>query len=254
VPERAATWTDARLADTRFGEVRWYASIDSTNRCLLDAATAGAPEGVVAVADAQTAGRGRLGRTWVAPSGASLLVSVLLRPAIPADALGLVTAAAGLAAVDAVRDCTGVAARLKWPNDLVVDDRKLAGILAEKRGDAVVIGMGLNVAWDEFPDELATTATACNLCGGRPTSREELLVHWLVALDTRLDALDRVVDDARAASATLGRRVRVELPDRSYDGDAVDVDQLGHLLVRTDDGACETVTTADVVHLRAGPG
>jgi BirA family biotin operon repressor/biotin-[acetyl-CoA-carboxylase] ligase len=244
---------DPRLEGTRFASVQWFASIDSTNRHLLAEAARGASDGLVAVADEQRAGRGRLGRTWVAPPGASLLVSVLLRPHLEPERLALVTIAAGIAAIDAVAELGDVHARLKWPNDVVVDDRKLAGILAERSGDAVVVGMGLNVSWETFPDEIAATATACNLCGARPVERDELLVAWLRAFDAWLDDLDRVVPAARSRSATVGRTVRIELPGETYTADAVALTDLGHLRVRRADGREETITSADVVHLRPIP-
>ncbi len=189
MPGEPVSWTDVRLAGTRFDDVRWFDRIDSTNRYLLDRAAEGAPEGLVAVADEQTAGRGRLGRTWVAPPGSALLVSALLRPRLAVDRTHLVTLAAGLAALDAVRALTGVQAGLKWPNDVVVDDRKLAGILAEADGvGAVVVGMGCNVRPDVLPADLASIATAVSL------DRGELLVAWLRAYD------------ALARRARLGRR------------------------------------------------
>src|SRR5580692_10569135 len=153
-------------AGTRFGPVRRFAEIDSTNRYLLDAARAGAPEGAVAVADYQRAGRGRLGRRWEAPPGSNLLVSVLLRPRLAVEELHLCTVAVALAASAACEQGAGVVPDLKWPNDLMVGDRKLGGILAEAlpagtsaadaddgtgRGStnapAVVVGLGLNVGW-----------------------------------------------------------------------------------------------------------
>jgi BirA family biotin operon repressor/biotin-[acetyl-CoA-carboxylase] ligase len=251
MPEAPATWGDDRLRETRFTDVRWFSSLDSTNRYLLDEAARGAPEGVVAVADEQHAGRGRHGRTWVAPKGASLLVSVLVRPRLAADRRHLVTLAAAAAAADAVASVAGVQAAVKWPNDLVVADRKLAGILAEATADAVVVGMGLNVQWDAFPDELAPIATACNLCGDRSATREDLLVAWLQGLDARLDGIDAVLAEVRGRSATLGRRVRVELDGGSFVGDAVDLDPAGHLVVRGEDGEDVVVAAGDVVHLRA---
>ena len=146
---------------TRFGDVRRFAEIDSTNRYLLDLARHGAPEGTVVVADHQSAGRGRLGRRWEAPLGANLLVSVLLRPDVPVDELHLCTVAVALAATDACARVSGLVPELKWPNDLMVGERKLAGILAESLvgapGDgperrnesaaAVVVGVGVNVRW-----------------------------------------------------------------------------------------------------------
>ena len=115
----------------RFHSVREFDELDSTNRYLLEEARRGSPEGVVAVADHQTAGRGRLGRTWEAPPGSSLLMSVLLRPPLEAPQLYLATAAVALSTAAACRRAAGTDARCKWPNDLVVDDRKLAGVLAE---------------------------------------------------------------------------------------------------------------------------
>jgi BirA family biotin operon repressor/biotin-[acetyl-CoA-carboxylase] ligase len=221
---------------TRFGDIRRFKSIDSTNRYVLECAATGAPEGLVAVADEQSAGRGRLGRTWIAPPGGALLVSVLLRPALPPDRLHLVTLAAALALVDVVPE----AARVKWPNDVVVDDRKLAGILAESDGDgAVVVGMGCNVRSDWFPAELRETATATSV------ERDQLLDAWLSAFDGRLDALDDVIDDVRAQSATIGRHVRVELSAETFEGTATALTAEGYLVV--DD---RIVTAADVVHLR----
>jgi BirA family biotin operon repressor/biotin-[acetyl-CoA-carboxylase] ligase len=198
----------------------------------------------------QTAGRGRLGRTWVAPPGASLLVSVLLRPQLAVTRVHLLTVAAGLAAIDAVQSLAGIDARLKWPNDVVVDDRKLAGILAEANGGAVVVGMGLNVRWTDFPAEIAQAATACNLESDTPVARDALLDVWLRTFDERLRDLDAVADDAVRASATLGRRVRVELPAETFEADAVALTPEGHLRVRRADGSEVSVAAGDVVHLR----
>ncbi len=251
MPEGTASWHDARLDSTRFRPVHWFTQIDSTNRYLLDEAARGAAEGMVAVADEQSAGRGRLGRSWVAPPGASLLVSVLLRPDGPRDRWSLVTIATALAAADAVAAETGIAARLKWPNDLVVADRKLAGILAEAEpGGGLVVGMGINVHWDALPPDLAEIATACNLCGGRPVTREQLLVTWLTGLDRRLDALNGVVREAEQRSATVGRRVRVEMPGETFEAVAVGLDTDGHLRVVRDDGRDEAIAAGDVVHVR----
>jgi BirA family transcriptional regulator, biotin operon repressor / biotin---[acetyl-CoA-carboxylase] ligase len=237
VPPGPATWSDARLSETRFGDVRWFDVVDSTNRYLLACAAGGDPEGVVAVADEQTAGRGRLGRSWIAPPGAALLVSVLLRPELPVDRVHLVTLAAALAALDAVGDAR---ARVKWPNDVVVDDRKLAGILAEADANgAVIVGMGCNVRDDWFPDELRDIAIACAI------ERTELLVAWLRAYDARLNALDGVVADAAARSATIGRTVRVEIPGETFTGVARALTEEGYLVV--DD---RVVMAGDVVHVR----
>jgi len=235
----------------RSHEVRWFDSLDSTNRYLLDEARRGAPEGLVAVADYQTAGRGRRGRGWVAPPGASLLVSVLLRPALAPEQTPLVMMACGVAMVDAVARVAGFIPALKWPNDLVVGDRKLVGILAERDGDAVVVGAGVNVEWRAFPAELAETATACNLEAGHSVDRRELLAAYLAELDLRYADLDRV-DEYRTRLATLGRRVRVERPDGDLVGRAVGIGAIGQLRVEDDGGDVLEVHVGDVVHLRDG--
>jgi BirA family biotin operon repressor/biotin-[acetyl-CoA-carboxylase] ligase len=139
-------------AGTRFAEVRWFEELDSTNRYLLHEARRGAAEGLVVVADHQSAGRGRLGRRWEAPRAANLLVSVLLRPRLPMAARHLASAVVALAAADACVALGGIAVDVKWPNDLLVGGRKLAGVLAEADVGAedrspVVVGIGINVAW-----------------------------------------------------------------------------------------------------------
>lgn len=229
--------------------MRWsierVAQVDSTNRVLLDRARAGAPEGLVLVADHQTAGRGRLGREWHAAPGDALLVSALLRPDLPARALYRVTMAAGLAALAAV-EVSGAA--LKWPNDVLVEDAKLAGILAESvivgdRVDAVVVGMGLNVRSGALPDG----AVALDALGGE-ADRDVVLDRWLVALGGLL-WVDDLLDRYRAASATLGSAVRIELGSEVVTGVATGITEEGHLLV----GGRE-IAVADVVHLRPATG
>ncbi len=231
-------------------EIRWFDSLDSTNRYLLDEARAGAPHGLVAVADYQTAGRGRRGRDWVAPPGASLLVSVLLRPTLTPERAPLVTMACGVAMAEAIARVAGFTPGLKWPNDLVVNDRKLVGILAEADAGAVVVGVGVNVEWHEFPAELAETATACNLEAGHPVDRRELLEAFLAELDQRSADLDAVIAEYRTRLVTLGRRVRIERADGDFVGRAVDVGDAGQLRVEGDDGAVVEVRVGDVVHLR----
>jgi BirA family biotin operon repressor/biotin-[acetyl-CoA-carboxylase] ligase len=241
-------------------DVRRFASIDSTNTALLAAAREGAAEGLVYVADHQTAGRGRLDRRWEAPPGSSLLLSVLLRPSIAPSHAHWVTAAVGLAASDTCASVAGVQAQLKWPNDLVVDDRKLGGILAEAvvedgRVRAVVVGLGLNVNWPTpLPDELAATATACNIVAGRDIDRDALLDALLVSLGERYSpevSASALRGEERVRSATLGREVRVELPgDRVVIGRAVELADDGALLVETRPGEVVRISVGDVIHLR----
>jgi BirA family biotin operon repressor/biotin-[acetyl-CoA-carboxylase] ligase len=268
------------LAGTRFADVRWVAETGSTNADAMELARQGEAEGVVLVADHQVAGRGRLGRTWSAPPGSSLLVSILLRP--PARVAESVTMAVGLAMAEAVEDRTGVVARLKWPNDLVVDaadgtSRKVAGVLAEADWPArsalsagwsplppaervaVVVGIGVNVNWPaELPVDLAEIAASLNHLAGGDVDREALLVAFLRRLDERYGALvspgedgrQRLVAEWRARSATIGRQVRIDLGADDVVGTAVDVDGAGRLVVESLDGERRTFAVGDVVHLR----
>lgn len=198
------------------------------------------------MAEHQTAGRGRLGRTWEAPRGASLLLSVLLTPSLSPDRLHLVTAAVALSAADACDSAAGFRPGLKWPNDLVVDDRKLAGVLAEADLPAVVVGIGINVNWDT---EVPNGGVAANQVAGRAVDAEALLAELLERLSARYGDWDGIARDFRRASATVGREVRVDLADESFTGTAADISDDGHLLV--DVGMClRTVTAGDVVHLR----
>lgn len=221
-------------------DVHRFETIDSTNTWVLEQARSGAPEGLVAVADYQTAGRGRLGRVWETPAGANLLMTVLVRPAVVSYRS---LACVALAARDACASVADVSAGLKWPNDLLVDDgSKLAGVLAETDGaGAVAVGIGLNVAW-------APPGAACL---GEGVTRDEVLDALLSSLGEWLDRSDRDVAAAyRAACLTLGRAVRVDLVDGdSFEGVAADVDDEGRLLVEVN--AClRAVDVADVVHLR----
>jgi BirA family biotin operon repressor/biotin-[acetyl-CoA-carboxylase] ligase len=262
----------------RFADVRWADETGSTNADAMELARQGEREGIVLVVDHQTAGRGRAGRSWVAPPGAGLLMSVLLRP--PAPVVDLATMAVAVSAAAAVSRVAGFEPRLKWPNDLVwpgdgsAADRKLAGILAEADWPAasaisagwkepaphdravVVVGIGINVSWPaELPDDLADIAVAINHVVDRPVDREDLLIALLEELGPRYEALvagerEPLLAEWRERSATLGRSVRVDLGTDEVEGKAVDVTEQGHLVVETLEGERRTFAVGDVVHLR----
>ena len=233
-------------------DVRVLAATESTNAVVAEAARAGADEGLVVVAEHQTSGRGRLGRVWTSPPRAGLTVSVLLRPHVadPGE-WGWLPLLTGLAAAGAVRAQAGLDAVVKWPNDVLVGERKLAGVLAEAvQPGAVVIGVGLNVTTraDELPPDVAATSLAIE--DARTTDRSIVLRALLRALASTYDAWQIEPapqrDAYRAICATLGTRVRLELPDgTSVTGVADDVDVDGRLVV---DGTA--YASADVIHLR----
>ena len=234
-------------------DVHYVDHTGSTNADLLTLARAGAPAGTVLRAGHQTAGRGRLGRTWEAPPGSSLLASLLL----PTEAVPFVTVArVALAAADACRDLAFVDADLKWPNDLMVGDRKLAGLLAETDAGSpsVVVGIGCNVAWppaDERPLALRDRAVALSDLTAAPPGPAALLDGLLARLDGwMLLPSDQVLDEYRVRCAMLGERVRVEAGDQSFEGRATGITPLGELVVAVG-GASRLVSVGDVLHVRA---
>ncbi|MEU2391036.1 biotin--[acetyl-CoA-carboxylase] ligase [Streptomyces sp. NPDC007369] len=237
----------------------------STNTDLA-ARAAELPEGAVLVAEEQTAGRGRLDRSWVAPARSGLFFSVLLKPgeAVPQERWGWLTLLAGVATAAGLARAAGVDTALKWPNDLLVTveghERKAAGILAERVADGIVIGIGLNVSLTE--DELPVPeAGSLALAKAAVTDREPLLKAVLRSLEEWYgnwraaggDPAASGLQEAYAAQcATLGRHVRADLPGgRSLTGTAEAVDAEGRLVVRTEDGTHEAVGAGDVVHLRS---
>jgi BirA family transcriptional regulator, biotin operon repressor / biotin---[acetyl-CoA-carboxylase] ligase len=243
--------TAAGPEGTRFYEVGFFEEIDSTNRYLLDRARAGALEGLVAVAGHQSAGRGRLDRRWEAEVGTGLLLSVLLRPRLEEEDLHLVTLSLALAARSLCLEL-GVEARLKWPNDLVVGEEKLGGILAESLPDprALVVGLGLNVSWSP-PGATCLSEWAAGI--GRPSDLVDPLLRRLEARLSQLDGSDgrrMTLEEYRRASATIGHRVSVTLVGETLVGRALDINDHGHLLVEVD-GTVRIVTAGDVVHLRS---
>nr|WSW67163.1 biotin--[acetyl-CoA-carboxylase] ligase [Streptomyces sp. NBC_00995] len=244
--------------------------VDSTGSTNSDLAgrAASLTEGAVLVAEEQTAGRGRLDRTWTAPARSGLFFSVYLAPApVPPRQWGWLPLLAGVAAATGLARSAGVDTALKWPNDLLVtvdgEERKTGGILAERAGDGVVIGIGLNVSLrtGELP---APTAASLALAGAVSTDRETLLRGVLRSLEQWYgqwraadgDAAASGLQEAYAAGcATLGRTVRAQLPgDRTLTGEAVAIDGDGRLVLSSDDGLREPVSAGDIVHLRGAEG
>jgi BirA family transcriptional regulator, biotin operon repressor / biotin---[acetyl-CoA-carboxylase] ligase len=248
-----------------------WASLDvvartgSTNADLLVAARAGAPDRSVLVAEQQDAGRGRHARTWTSPARAGLSMSVLLRTTgVPLSVLGWLPLLAGVAVADAVQRLAEVEVTLKWPNDVLIDGRKVGGILAEVAATtpepAIVVGLGLNVSLraEELP---VPTATSLLLAEAACTDRDPLLravLRELAAREARWRSAggdpvrSGLVADYRARCSTLGRTVVVTLPQgRALNGEAVDVDDMGRLVVRDAEGVQHSVSAGDVTHVRA---
>jgi biotin-[acetyl-CoA-carboxylase] ligase BirA-like protein len=239
--------------------VRFYQSTGSTMDDAAEWARAGAEEGAVVVAETQTASRGRLGRRWISDEG-NLYFSVLFRPEI--DALPLLSPLAGVAVVRSIRQVAGLYPSIKWPNDITIGGLKVAGILAESAmsGSLIqqaVVGIGVNVALDVSTDaEIAATATSLNELAEPQVDRSELLRRILQHMDALYLDVRRgrsPIPEWRRWLDTLGQRVTVTHHGTSNVGLAEDIDDLGNLMLRTDEGELLTLTAGDIT-LRAAQG
>ena len=240
-----AAWTPLLTTRALGRAVNHYEhTLTSTNLVLKDMAKQGAPHGSLCLCEKQTAGRGRMDRTWSSPEGQGVWLSVLLRPSLPVENAPVITFCCALAMAKAVRQVTGLDAQIKWPNDLVLRGKKLCGILLEMGFDAqgyyVVAGTGLNVRAGAYPPELAHQATSIEEHGAVP-NRGAIVGKYLAALEDALTAVERdgfagIAEDFRQSCITLGSQVNVIGTDAAFTGVAEDVDVTGALLVRTEDG------------------
>ena len=238
-----------------------YPRVDTTMRVASECARDGCAEGTIVTADLQTAGRGRLGRTWVSEPGVGLYLSVVLRPRCKPDAAPILTLVAGLAVKEALEGVAGVACDIRWPNDILIRERKCCGILVEMeterdRVDYVIVGIGVNLNHLEFPPELGNTATSLRRETGRRWSRESVLEPLARSLEAcyelhQTQGAGPILESfLRASSYASGRRVIVEgLPPESPGpsrGVTAGLDSRGMLLLRADDGTVEPVVAGSV--------
>ena len=245
------------LLTTRYmgrGEALVLEETTSTNTLLKEMARSGAPAGSLCLCETQTAGKGRLGRSWHSPAGQGLWLSVLLRPQFPPESAPLVTLCAALAMAQAVNEATGLEAQIKWPNDLVLCGKKLCGILLEvgfgAAGiDYIVVGTGLNVGQAAYPADLAHQATSIQ-DHIAPPPRRELLARYLAALESAVARLEQegfagIAEDYRRRSCTLGSVVKVS-GSVEFTGVAETIDETGALLVWDQTGQLRRVLAGDV--------
>ncbi len=235
--------------------VVYHEAIDSTNTLAKALAQRGAEEGTLVIAEEQTAGRGRLGRRWLAPRGSSLLFSLIFRPDLPAERAQGLTMVCGLGTCQAISALSGLPAKLKWPNDVVLHGRKVGGILTEAsttgmRVDYVVVGIGLNVNLDvaTLPADFNATSISNEL--GRALSRSSLLQTILGQIERRylmLRAGEWPAKDWAATLETVGQRVKLCATQGILEGIATAVDEEGALVLRLDNGQLRKVHVGDIV-------
>lgn len=251
------------LQTETFGQnIHYVREIGSTNNTAKELAFAGSLEGTLVVAEEQTGGRGRLGRYWLSPPG-GIWLSLILRPRITPSEVLRISILAGVAGIETIQKVTGLKLRIKWPNDLLIDEKKVAGILTEMETEAdevhfVILGMGINANIDgcDFPPDLRENAASLSMVLGRDVDRCRIVRLLLKNLESAYEQLKsinfcNIVDLWRKHSATLGTRVRVDTIGEVIEGKAIDISDEGALIVRLDSGECKTLWSGDVTNLRS---
>lgn len=253
-----------QLTPRRLGaKLHYFAELDSTNTRAREFAEAGAPEGEIIIADAQTHGRGRLGRRWESPARLNLYFSIILRPTLAPVHAAQITLMAAVALAETLDSFITPSAEIKWPNDIVVGGRKLAGVLTEAAcaGDAieqVILGIGINVNYrrDEMPEEIRARATSLADLSGGFVERENVLARLIHALDRCYGVLEQSGFDAlrprwEARFALRGKLVRVEHLDQLIVGRARGIERDGALVLEDERGALHSVYAGDVIPLES---
>ncbi|MBR4039433.1 MAG: biotin--[Clostridia bacterium] len=233
-------------------EIVYFDETDSTNRQARILAMEGAAHGTLVLADRQTAGRGRRGRGWISPAGEGIFMTLIVRPQARPSQAAKMSLSLALAVARAIRRETGLDARIKWPNDIVIGGRKVCGLLLEmdataQKINSIAAGVGINVHQTRFDEEIAHTASSLDLLAGRRISRNALVRAFLAEFERAQTLCDEeMMCEYRGLSATIGQRVQVIALDGTYTGTAKGITQSGSLLVEDDAGALREVLAADV--------
>jgi len=251
---------EAGLATGRLGtRFHYFREIDSTNNYARGLAERGEPQGAIVIAERQTLGRGRLGRSWVSPPYVNLYCSIILRPTLPPAHTPRITLTAAVALADAIESFSPVAPVIKWPNDILAGGKKLAGVLTEavsnsQRVEFVILGIGVNLNYspDSMPPEIRERATSLSVLAGKSVSREGFLRRLLQDLDRCYGILEETGFAALAPRwdarfGLRGRRVRVEMTDRTIIGRAIGIDADGALIIDAPDGGRQRIVAGDVI-------
>lgn len=247
-------WVRSQMPDRR---IEWHTVIDSTMTEASRLAATGAPSGTVVGAEEQTAGQGRHGRSWHSEPESGLYVSIVLRRQFPLATLPALTLALGLATQEAILKATSLVCDLRWPNDVLVQSKKCAGILTQLESSAIIAGIGINVNHSSFqrasfPEELSGIATSLRMASGRTQSRERLLVELLASVDSYCDLLQTegrgpiIEMFARASSYVSGRRVCIDQDGSSLRGTTAGLNDSGFLILRGDDGSNSIIVAGGV--------
>jgi BirA family biotin operon repressor/biotin-[acetyl-CoA-carboxylase] ligase len=250
------------LQTIRFGQkkIEYYDETDSTNVRARMLAHKGAPEGTVVIAETQTQGRGRRGRTWYSPPGCGIYMSIILRPLVQPHEAPQLTLLTAVAMAETLLSFADLPFTIKWPNDILIHGKKISGILTEMamemdRVDYVVVGLGLNVNTpaEAMAEEIHEIATSLQILTGKTFSRVAILRHFLKKLEDYYALFqgrqfEVIRNRWKTLSGILGRQVKIENLDRAYQGEVVDLDQDGFLVIREADGSLQRIVAGDVLY------
>lgn len=245
--------------DTRWAgsQVYFYEEIDSTNTQAKRLAEDGAPSGILVVSDCQVKGKGRRGRTWESPKASAIYMTLMLRPQILPERASMLTLVMGLSVVQAIRSVLHIETSIKWPNDVVLNKKKLVGILTEMNAqmdyiEYLVIGIGINANMGHFPQELEDKATSLQIELGHPVNRAELVAATMKCFEENYDIFEKtqdlsgLIEAYHAVLANYNQPVRVLEPGNEYSGVARGINKKGELLVEREDGSVKTVYAGEV--------
>ncbi|MEJ5227662.1 biotin--[acetyl-CoA-carboxylase] ligase [Thermodesulfovibrio sp.] len=244
-------------------EIFIYDEVESTNSVAYELLKKGYPSGTVVIADRQTKGKGRLGRKWISPAGKNLYMSIAVKPNITPKYATMITLTSVVACTTALRRHTDIAVLIKWPNDMLVDHKKVGGILSEikiegEKIKAAVVGIGINVNMTEedIPEEIKDIATSLRICKGEEFSRALLAIEIIKEFDKWYQLLEKknrktIIDRWMQLSGTIGRQVKIVLTEREIIATAEAIDEEGRLIVKLSDGTYEKISAGDVTLLRA---
>lgn len=237
----------------------FFKEIDSTNNYAKKLANDEKPEGTVIVAEEQSQGRGRLNRNWLSSKGKAILTSIILRPSISPEFAAQITLVMAVGIIRALKRKLNIEAKIKWPNDIIINDLKVCGILTEmsaeiERVDYIIVGIGLNVnnTVAEFPEEIKKNATSLRICLGQEVNRVELFQTILEELEEVYNSylkegFSRILEEWKDNSYTLGEKVVVKMPQKIIEGIAIDIDKYGCLIVKDKLGKKHEIIAGDVL-------
>ena len=241
------------------GEIIHFREIDSTNAKAKELADQGAPEGTLVVSETQTKGRGRKGRTWFSPSEAGIYASLILRPNMPPNEAPRITFVTAVSAAETLLALTSLEVTIKWPNDILVKNKKIAGILTEISAemdviDYMVVGLGMNVNNQHLSDDIKEIATSILIETGKRFSKAGIVKEFLRRQEKycrilRNYGFDPILTRWKELTNTIGKRIRVEMMDRRYTGVVRDVDQEGVLILQDEKGVFHRILSGDVIFL-----